>query len=248
MTPVSADLYDAWHCTNERVCLFPKGKMTALFCGCEERFPPPKGRIVIEKGVFFMSKTSDTPDANEQVKATKTRSRTTARTKTESATPDSQAQEEKPTVQRRTAPATRATTAVRTQSTTSEKGNTQATPEARPATKQPTNARTARPTTTHAASTNATRSTTAQQAPTNVVRPATTGPATPGTARPATKVVAADGSRSSATQRSEPGQRSGGAASTVQRQASNATAQRTAVPGSTTTRPGTRPGGTSHGT
>src|SRR5256885_8415812 len=107
--------------------------MTVLFCGCEERFPPPKRRIVIKKGVFFMSNTSDTPDANEQVKPTKTRSRTTARTKTESTTPNSPAQEEKPTVQRRTASTTHATTAVRTQSA-SEKVHTQATPEARSAT------------------------------------------------------------------------------------------------------------------
>jgi translation initiation factor IF-2 len=194
-----------------------------------------------------MSNTSDTPDANEQVKATKTRSRTKARTKTESATPDSQAQEEKPTVQRRTASATRATAAVRTQSA-SEKVNTQATPEARSATKQPASASTARPTTTRSTTTNAARSTTAQQAPTNVARPATTESATPGTARPATKVAAPDGSRSNATQRPEPGQRSGGAASTVQRQASYGPAQRTTVPGSTTTRPGTRPGSTSPGT
>ncbi len=63
-----------------------------------------------------MSNTSDTPDANEQVKATKTRSRSTARTKTESATSNSQVQEEKPTVQRRTASTTtHAAPAARTQ-------------------------------------------------------------------------------------------------------------------------------------
>src|SRR6266550_1092693 len=93
-----------------------------------------------------MSNTSDTPDANEQVKPTKTRSRTTARTKTESTTPNSQAQEEKPTVQRRTASTTHATTAVRTQSA-SEKVHTQATPEARSATTQPATTSAARPAT-----------------------------------------------------------------------------------------------------
>src|SRR6266550_885103 len=93
-----------------------------------------------------MSNTSDTPDANEQVKPTKTRSRTTARTKTESTTPNSQAQEEKPTVQRRTASTTHATTAVRTQSA-SEKVHTQATPEARSATTQPATTNVARPAT-----------------------------------------------------------------------------------------------------
>ena len=97
-----------------------------------------------------MSNTSDTPDANEQVKPTKTRSRTTARSKTESATSISQAQEEKPTVQRRTTSTTRATTAVRTQSA-SEKVNTQATPEARPTTAQPTTTSAARPATRPAA-------------------------------------------------------------------------------------------------
>src|SRR6266516_1715025 len=155
-----------------------------------------------------MSNTSDTPDANEQVKPTKTRSRTTARSKTESATPDSQVKEEKPTVQRRTASATRATTAVRTQNA-SEIVNTQATPEARPATAQP---------------------------------------ATPSTARPATRIAAPDGSRTNPAQRPEPGQRSGATTSPVQRQASNAPAHRTTAPGSTTTRPGTRPGSTSPGT
>ena len=97
-----------------------------------------------------MSNTSDTPDANEQVKPTKTRSRTTARSKTESATSISQVQEEKPTVQRRTTSTTRATTAVRTKSA-SEKVNTQATPEARPTTAQPTTTSAARPATRPAA-------------------------------------------------------------------------------------------------
>src|SRR6266550_4853208 len=168
-----------------------------------------------------MSNTSDTPDANEQVKPTKTRSRTTARTKTESTTPNSQAQEEKPTVQRRTASTTHATTAVRTQSA-SDKVHTQATPEARSATAQP--------------------------ATTSVARPATAQPATPSTARPATRITAPDSSRTNTAQRPEPRQRSGGTTSPVQRQASNAPAQRTTAPGSATTRPGTRPGSISPGT
>jgi translation initiation factor IF-2 len=178
-----------------------------------------------------MSNTSDTPDANEQVKPTKTRTRTTTRTKRESATPNSQAQEEKPTVQRRTTSTTRTTAAARTKSA-SEKAQTQATPEARPAITQPTSTSTTRPAT---ARSTATRSTTAQ-------------PTTTSTARPATKVVAPDGSRSNTAQRSEPGQRSGGTASPVQRQTSNAPTQRTTAPGSTTTRPGTRPVSTVPGT
>jgi translation initiation factor IF-2 len=194
-----------------------------------------------------MSNTSDTPDANEQVKPTKTRSRTTARAKTESATPNSQAQEEKPTVQRRTASTTHAKTAVRTKST-SEKVKAQATPEAPSATTQPASTSTARPATTRPATTNAARSTTARPATTNVARPATTQPASASTARPATRVAAPDGSRSNPAQRSEPVQRSGGTASPVQRQTSNAPAQRTTAPGSAPTRPGTRPGYTSPGT
>src|SRR6266567_1518308 len=194
-----------------------------------------------------MSNTSDTPDANEQVKPTKTRSRTTARSKTESATPDSQVKEEKPTVQRRTASATRATAAVRTQNA-SEIVNTQATPEARPATTQPKTTSTARPTTVQPTTTSAARPATAQPATTNVARPATARPATPSTARPATRVAAPDGSRTNPAQRPETRQRSGGTTSPVQRQASNAPAYRTTAPGSATTRPGTRPGSTSPGT
>src|SRR5215467_13885576 len=154
--------------------------MTVLFCGCEERFPPPKRRIVLKKGVFFMSNTSDTPDANEQVKATKTRSRSTARPKTEGVTSNSQVQEVKPAVQRRTASTTQATTAFRAQST-SEKVTTQAAPEARSATKQST-------------STGATRPATARSTPTSATRSRTAQPATTSTTRPATKVAAPDGS------------------------------------------------------
>ena len=174
-----------------------------------------------------MSNTSDTPDANEQLKTTKTRSRTTTRAKTESATPNSQAQEEKPAVQRRTTATTRTTAAVRAKSA-SEKGQTQATPEARPATTQPASTGTARPATARSATSSNARSTTAQ-------------PTTSSTARPATKVAARDDSHSNTAQRSEPGQRSGGTAAPVQRQTSNAPTQRTTAPGSTTTRPSTRP-------
>ncbi len=76
-----------------------------------------------------MRNTSDTPDANEQVKPATTRRRSSARSKIESATPGSQEQAAKPAVQRRTAPAT---TAARAQSV-AEKANTPAAPEARPA-------------------------------------------------------------------------------------------------------------------
>jgi translation initiation factor IF-2 len=183
-----------------------------------------------------MSNTSDTPDANEQVKPTKTRSRTTARAKTESATPKTQAAEEKPATQRRATSTTQASAAARTQSA-SEKAQTQATPDARPATApaQATNTSTARPTAARSNTTSTTRSSTAQ-------------PVTTNTARPATKVAAPDGSRSNTTQRSVQGQRSGGTVPPAQRQASNAPAQRATTPGSTAIRPGTRPGGTSQGT
>ncbi len=206
-----------------------------------------------------MSNTSDTPDANEQVKPTKTRSRTPTRAKTESATPNTQAAEEKPTTQRR-ATSTTASAAARTKSS-SEKAQTQATPDAstattqptststtRPATAQPTNTSTARPATTQPTSTSTTRPATARSTTTNAGRSSTAQPATTSTARPATKVVAPDGSRSNTVQRPEQGQRSGGTVSPVQRQASNVPAQRAVTPGSTTTRPGTRPGGTSQST
>jgi translation initiation factor IF-2 len=200
-----------------------------------------------------MSNTSDTPDANEQVKATKTRSRTTARAKTESATPNTQAQQEKPTAQRRTASTTHAKAAVRTQSASEKVKTQQAIPEASSVPTQPASpSSTARPATARPAPTNTARSTTAQPVPSNVARPATAQPATTSTTRPATRVATPDGSRSNPAQRSEPGQRSGGTATPVQRQASNAPAQRTTAPGSATTRPGStspgtyRPGG--HGT
>jgi translation initiation factor IF-2 len=190
-----------------------------------------------------MSNTSDTPDANEQVKPTKTRSRTTTRSKTESATADSQVQEAKPTVQRRTASTTRATTAVRTKSA-SETVNTQATPEARPTTVQPTTTSEVRPATTQPTTTSEVRPATT----TNTTRPATTQPTTTSAARPATRPAATVGSRTNPAQRPTPVQRNSGTASPVQRQTSNAPAQRTAAPGSAPTRPGTRPGYTSPGT
>jgi translation initiation factor IF-2 len=176
-----------------------------------------------------MSNTSDTPDANEQAKPTKTRSRTTARSKIESATSNSQTREAKPSVQRRTA----STTTVRTQST-AEKVKTQATPEVRSTTTPPATPKVERPATTQSTMPKAARSTT-----TNAARPAS-----PNTARPA----ATDGSRTNSNQRPISAQRSSGTASPVQRQTSNAPAQRPTVPGSTPTRPGTRPGYTSPGT
>src|SRR6266851_5155458 len=207
-----------------------------------------------------MSNTSDTPDANEQVKPTKTRSRTTTRSKTESATADSQVQEAKPTVQRRTASTTPATTAVRTKSA-SETVNTQATPEVRPATTQPTTPIEVRPATTQPSTISAARSTTTQPTTTNTTRPATaqstttsaarsttTQPSTTNTTRPATRPAATVGSRTNPAQRPTPVQRNSRTASPVQRQTSSAPAQRTAAPGSAPTRPGARPGYTSPGT
>jgi translation initiation factor IF-2 len=180
-----------------------------------------------------MSNTSDTPDANEQVKQTKTRSRTSARAKTERATPNTQTQEEKPAVQRRTASTTRTSAAVRTPNS-SEKAHTQATPEANSTTTQPARSGSARSATARANTTSTVRTTTAQPTTTNA-------------ARPATKAAASDGSRSNTAQRSESGQRSGGTATPVQRQASNVPAQRTSAPGNTTTRPAARPASTSAG-
>jgi translation initiation factor IF-2 len=193
-----------------------------------------------------MSNTSNTPDANEQVKPTKTRSRTTTRSKTESTTPDSQVQEAKPAAQRRTASTANATTAVRTQST-SEKVKTPTAPEARPATTQPATTSAARPATT-------------QPATADVARPATTQPATTNAARPATptRPATTDVVRPTPTQRPAPTQRSAGPASSAQRQTSNAPAQRTAhpssapaqrtaYPGSAPARPGQRQGSGSPG-
>lgn len=180
-----------------------------------------------------MSNTSDTPDANEQVKPTKTRSRTTTRSKTESATPDSQVQEAKPAVQRRTAPTANSTTAVRTRST-SEKVNTPAAPEVRPVTTQSAVTEVVRPTSTRPTTTSATRPKTTQHETTEVARPATTRPAATDVVRPI-------------PQRPAPTQRSTGPASPAQRQVTNVPGQRTVYPSSAPARPGQRQGSGSPG-
>src|SRR6266851_3927017 len=79
-----------------------------------------------------MRDTSDTPGANEQAKPAPTRSRTPARSKTESATPDSQAQNARPAVQHRTASTAGTTPPARTQHT-SERVAPPAAPGSRPA-------------------------------------------------------------------------------------------------------------------
>jgi translation initiation factor IF-2 len=189
-----------------------------------------------------MRNTSDTPDANEQVKPTTTRSRTTARSKTESATPGSQEQAAKPAVQRRTTPTTEsatpgsqeqaakpvaqrrttpttnATPAARTQST-SEKVNAPSAPETRPAS-------------------------TARPAP--EARPAPTARPNP-EARPAPTARPNPEARPAYTQRPAPAQRNGGPASTGQRQSATMPTQRTTHPGGAPARPATRQGGTPPG-
>ena len=177
-----------------------------------------------------MSNTSDTPDANEQAKPTKTRSRPTTRSKTETAAPDSQVQETKPTAQRRTASTTSATTAVRTQSAT-EKAKTPTAPEPRPATTRPAKADIVHPTPTKPAPIDTARPTPTRPAPIDTARPTPTRPAATNVVRPAP------------TQRPAPPQRSTGPASPAQRQTGNAPAQRTAYPGSAPARPGQRQGG-----
>ncbi len=194
-----------------------------------------------------MSNTSDTPDANEQVKPTKTRSRTTTRSKTESATPDSQVQEAKPAAQRRTASTANPTTAVRTQST-SEKVNMPTAPEARPAATLPAPTDAARPATTQPATTDAARPTPTRPATTDVVRPTPTRSATTNAARPIpTQRATTDIVRPTPTQRPAPTQRGAGPASPAQRQTGNAPAQRTAYQGSAPARPGQRQGSGSPG-
>jgi translation initiation factor IF-2 len=79
-----------------------------------------------------MRNTSDTPGANEQAQPAPTRSRTPARSKTERATPDSQAQNARPAVQNRTASTTGTTPPARTQHT-SERVTPPAAPGSRPA-------------------------------------------------------------------------------------------------------------------
>ena len=180
-----------------------------------------------------MSNTSDAPDANEQVKPTKTRSRTTTRSKTESATPDNQAQEAKPAAQRRTASTANTTTPVRTQST-SQKEHTPTAPETRPVTTQSTATDVVRSTSTRPATTNATRSKTTQQKTAEAARPVPTQPAATDLVRPT-------------PQRPAPTQHSAGPASSAQRQTANVPAQRTAHPSSAPARPGQRQGSGSSG-
>ncbi len=173
-----------------------------------------------------MSNTSDTPDANEQVKPTKTRSRTTTRSKTESATPDSQVQEAKPAAQRRTASTANATTAVRTQST-SEKVNSPTAPEARSATTQPATTDVVRPASTRPATTNVVRPT---QRPAPTQR--STGPASP--AQRQTGNAPAQRTAYPGSAPARPGQRQGSGAPGTSRPGGQGHA--------TTTRTGARPG------
>ncbi len=79
-----------------------------------------------------MRNTSDTPGANEQAQPAPTRSRTPARSKTERATPDSQAQNARPAIQNRTASTAGTTPPARTQHT-SERVAPPAAPGSRPA-------------------------------------------------------------------------------------------------------------------
>src|SRR5712692_2412287 len=91
-----------------------------------------------------MRNTSDTPGANEQVQPAPTRSRTPARSKTERATPDSQAQNARPAIQNRTASTAGTTPPARTQHT-SERVAPPAAPGSRPAPAQQRPAPTQRP-------------------------------------------------------------------------------------------------------
>ncbi len=136
-----------------------------------------------------MSNTSDSPDANEQVKPATTRRRTTTRSKTESTTPARQEQEAKPVAQRRTAPAT---TAARAQSV-AEKAITPAAPQARPAPSQ-------RPASTQRPASEASRPTSAQRpapaqrnggtaSPTQRSASPVSAPARPGTRQGSTPLV-----------------------------------------------------------
>ena len=178
-----------------------------------------------------MRDTSDTPDANEQVKTTTTHSRTNARSKTESATPSSQEQGAKPTAQRRTTSATNAAPAARTQST-SERAKTPTAPESRPASTQRTTP-TQRP-----APDGSRQPSTQRPVPDGSRQPSTQRPAPDGSRQPSTQRPAPDGSRQPSTQRPAPGQRNGGTAFP---------GQRTAYPAGAPARPGTRPGSTTPG-
>src|SRR6266852_4561715 len=178
-----------------------------------------------------MRDTSDTPDANEQVKTTTTHSRTNARSKTESATPSSQEQGAKPTAQRRTTSATNAAPAARTQST-SERAKTPTAPESRPASTQRTTP-TQRP-----VPDGSRQPSTQRPAPDGSRQPSTQRPVPDGSRQPSTQRPVPDGSRQPSTQRPAPGQRNGGTAFP---------GQRTAYPAGAPARPGTRPGSTTPG-
>src|SRR5260370_3857550 len=178
-----------------------------------------------------MRDTSDTPDANEQVKTTTTHSRTNARSKTESAAPSSQEQGAKPTAQRRTTSATNAAPAARTQST-SERAKTSIAPESRSASTQRTTP-TQRP-----APDGSRQPSTQRPVPDGSRQPSTQRPVPDGSRQPSTQRPAPDGSRQPSTQRPAPGQRNGGTAFP---------GQRTAYPAGAPARPGTRPGSTTPG-
>jgi translation initiation factor IF-2 len=173
-----------------------------------------------------MRDTSDTPDANEQVKSTTTRSRTPARPKTESATAGNQVKEGKPTAQRRTPSTANTTPAARTPGAP-ERNTTPAAPDTRPASTQ-------RATPTQRPGADNSRLAPAQR-PGEGTRP--TPAQRPG----------ADGTRSAPTQRPASGQRNAGTVSPTQRQAGNVSGQRTAYPAGAPARPGTRQNGTSPG-
>src|SRR5215469_6864511 len=132
-----------------------------------------------------MRNTSDTPGANEQAKPAPTRSRTTARPKTERATPDSQAQNARPAVQHRTASTASTTPPARTQHT-SERVTPPATPASRPAPAQ-RNGSTAAPAQRPARPSSAPARPGTRQggAPAGGNRPG--GQARPGAARPGTR-------------------------------------------------------------
>ncbi|HEU0000043.1 MAG TPA: translation initiation factor IF-2 [Ktedonobacteraceae bacterium] len=130
-----------------------------------------------------MSNTSESPDAKEQVKPATTRSRSTARAKTESATPDTQEQAAKPATRRRatsTGSATAAETSAAPARTAvaTEKASPAPTADARPA-PAPSTGSSEKPVTRRAAP--------AQQptASTQTAAPAQRSTATPQPGRPA---------------------------------------------------------------
>lgn len=173
-----------------------------------------------------MRDTSDTPDANEQVKSTTTRSRTPARPKTESATAGNQVREGKPTAQRRTPSTANTTPAARTPGAP-ERNTTPAAPDTRPASTQ--------------------RAAPTQRPGADNSRPAPAQRSGEGTRPTPAQRSGADGTRSAPTQRPASGQRNAGTVSPTQRQAGNVSGQRTAYPAGAPARPGTRQNGTSPG-